>query len=101
MPLPLFAVALAEDRLDRSALVRATLAAEIHDPHSAVAVGYLDRVVPVDEVEGAAIAEARRLGAYSSRAYAQTKEVLRGPTVQRVLSGAEADLARFTVEPPA
>src|SRR5262245_51601683 len=100
MPLPLFALALAEDRLNRSELTRATLGAEIFDPHSAVEVGYLDRGVPADEVEGAAIAEARRLGAYSTRAYAQTKEVLRGPTVQRVLSGAEADLARFTVEPP-
>ena len=74
--------------------------AEIYGPAGAVDAGYLDRVVPVDEVEAAAIAEARRLGAYSSRAYAQTKEVLRGPTLDRVQAGAEADLARFTVEPP-
>ena len=46
---------------------------------------------PADE----AVAEARRLGAYSSRAYAQTKEVLRAGTLQRVLEGGEADLARF------
>lgn len=99
MPLPLFAVALAEDRLDRSALVRATLGAEIYGPAEATEVGYLDRVVPAEEVEAAAIAEARRLGAYSSRAYAQTKEVLRAGTVARVSEGAAEDLARFTVEP--
>jgi enoyl-CoA hydratase len=100
MPLPLFAVALAEDRLAPTALVAATLGARIYDPHGAVEVGYLDRVAPVDGVADEAIAEARRLGAYSSRAYAQTKEVLRAGTLQRVLEGGKADLARFTVEPP-
>ena len=100
MPLPLFAIALAEDRLVRTALVPATLAAQVYAPAEAAEVGYLDRVVPVDEVEAAAIAEARRLGAYSARAYAQTKEVLRAPTIQRVVEGGAADLARFTVEPP-
>ena len=100
MPLPLFAIALAEDRLDRRALVEATLSARVYAPQEAVEIGYLDRVVPVDEVEAAAIAEARRLGAYSSRAYAETKEVLRAGTVTRVLEGGAADLERFTVEPP-
>jgi len=100
MPLPLFAVALAEDRLVRSALVEATLAARVYAPKDAVAVGYLDSVVSVEEVEGAAIAEARRLGTYSARAYAQTKEVLRSDTIARVRERGTADLARFTVEPP-
>jgi enoyl-CoA hydratase len=91
---------LAEDRLDRSALVAATLAARVYAPQEAVSVGYLDSVVPVDEVEDTAVAEARRLGAYSSRAYAQTKETLRAPTIARVREHGTADLARFTVEPP-
>ncbi|HET9557315.1 MAG TPA: enoyl-CoA hydratase-related protein, partial [Actinomycetota bacterium] len=98
MPLPLFALALAEDRLDRRVVARATLGAEIFDPHGAVAAGYLDRVVPAAGVVAESVAEARRLGAYSSRAYAQTKEVLRGPVAARVREGAAADLARFTVE---
>lgn len=99
MPLPLFAIALAEDRLATAAVVPATLGAQVYDPHGATQVGYLDRVVPVDSVAGVAIAEARRLGGHSSRAYAQTKEVLRAGTLQRVREGGEADLARFTVEP--
>jgi enoyl-CoA hydratase len=98
MPLPLFAVALAEDRLDRTALVAATVGAQVYDPRGAAEVGYLDRVVPVDAVEAEAIAEARRLGAYNRTAYAQTKEVLRRATVARVRDGGTADLARFTVE---
>jgi enoyl-CoA hydratase len=101
MPLPLFAVALAEDRLARTALVEATVTARVYDPAGAVPAGYLDRVVPVEDVVAEAIAEARRLGAYSTRAYAQTKQLLRAGTLQRVREGGEADLARFTVDPSA
>ena len=98
MPLPLFAIALAEDRLARTELSRATLGAEIYDPAGAVAAGYLDRVVPAGAVAGEAIAEARRLAAYSTTAYARTKQVLRGPSIARVRAGTVADLARFAVE---
>lgn len=98
MPLPVFAVALAEDRLARTALVDATLGAAVYDPHGAAAVGYLDRVVPAGTVVDDAVAEARRLGAYSTAAYARTKQVLRAATLRRVAEEGEADLARFAVE---
>jgi enoyl-CoA hydratase len=98
MPLPQFAAELARDRLTPAAFTRATLAAEIYDPAGAVEVGYLDRVVPADEVEVAAIAEASRLSAYRAGAYARTKEVLRRATVDRVRAGTAADLALFNVE---
>jgi enoyl-CoA hydratase len=81
-------------------VVEATLGARVYDPHAAVAAGYLDRVVPVEAAAGEAVAEARRLGAYSTRAYAQTKELLRAGTLTRVREGGAADLDRFTVEPP-
>lgn len=100
MPLPQFAVELARDRLTPAALARATLAAEIYDPAGALEAGYLDRVVPADEVVGAAIAEANRLGAYRAGAYARSKEVLRRATVDRVEAGTAADMALFTVEAP-
>ncbi|HET6664394.1 MAG TPA: crotonase/enoyl-CoA hydratase family protein [Acidimicrobiales bacterium] len=100
MPLPLFATELARDRLSPTAFVRATLAAEIYDPEGAVQAGYLDRVVPVDEVVGVAIAEANRLSAYRAGAYARSKEVLRRATVDRIQAGTAADLALFTVEAP-
>ena len=100
MPLPQFAAELARDRLTPAAFTRATLAAEIYDPAGAVEAGYLDRVVPADEVEVAAIAEANRLSAYRTGAYARTKEVLRRATVDRVRAGTAADLALFNVEAP-
>src|ERR671911_1388128 len=43
MSLPLFALALAEDRLDRRHLSRATLGAQGYDPHGAVDAGHLAR----------------------------------------------------------
>jgi enoyl-CoA hydratase/carnithine racemase len=100
MPLPLFATELARDRLSPAAFVRATLTAEIYDPEGAVQAGYLDRVVPVDEVVGAALADAGRLSAYRAGAYARTKEVMRRPTVDRIEAGTAADLALFAVEAP-
>ena len=100
MPLPQFAVELARDRLTPAAFVRATLAAEIYDPAGAVEAGYLDRVVPADEVVQAAIAEANRLSAYRAAAYARSKELLRRATVDRAQAGTAADLALFSVEAP-
>lgn len=99
LPLPLFAAALAADRLNRPALVAATLGAQIYDPHGALAAGYLDRVVAAESVVDEAKAEAARLGGLRAEAYARTKQVLRAPTVERVAAGAAADLARFTAPP--
>lgn len=98
MPLPLFAIELGRDRLTPTARVRATLAAELYDPNGAVEVGYLDRVVPAQDCEREAIAEARRLGEYSGTAYALTKQLLRSPLAERVLAGGSADLALFSVD---
>lgn len=98
MPLPLFAVELARDRLAPEALVRATLAAEVYSPPDAVEVGYLDQVVDADACESAAITEARRLSAYATSAFAQTKRVLRQPVVERIFSGGASDLQQFSVE---
>lgn len=98
MPLPLFAVELARERLDPKALQRATLAAELYDPKGAVEAGYLDRVASPSECTAVAIAEARRLAAYSSAAYAQTKQVLRGPMIDRVRAVGRADVERFRVD---
>jgi enoyl-CoA hydratase len=100
MSLPLFAVELARDRLNPAYLVRATMTAEVFDPHGAVASGWIDKVVPAEECADVAIAEARRLGEYSSAAYSATKRSLRQPVADRVRAGAAADIGNFTVEQP-
>lgn len=98
MSLPLFAMELARDRLTPRALLQSTLLAELYDPQGALEVGWLDRVVPADEVETAAIDEARRLGQLSNAAYSQTKRMLRQPLIDRVKAGASADLGSFQIE---
>lgn len=93
MGLPRYATELAQARLAPGHLTRAAIQAEIYDPAGAVEAGYLDRVVPADECEGAAIAEARRLGELSTGAYSHTKLALRGAMIERVLAGIDADMA--------
>lgn len=87
MPLPRLFAELARARLSPRALSRATLAAELYDPRGGVEAGYLDQVVPVEECEAASIAEARRLGAYATEPYAQTKRILRQPIVDQIRAG--------------
>lgn len=91
MSLPSFATELARDRITPKALTAATLGAEVYDPRSAVEAGWLDQVVAAEDCVDAAIAEARRLGEYSPAAYAQTKRMLREPTVERARAGAARD----------
>jgi enoyl-CoA hydratase len=98
MPLPVFALELAQERLAPEARVRATLCAELYDPHGAVQVGYLDRVAPPESVVDEAIAEARRLGAYASTSYAITKRSMRQPVLDRIRADGGRSLREFAVE---
>ena len=97
MTLPQFALELAEERLSRRHLQRSVSQAEIYDPVAAVDAGYLDRLVPADQLEAASIAEARRLTELHPRAFAETKKKLRGAVVERIRAGLQADLASFVV----
>jgi enoyl-CoA hydratase len=98
MPVPILAMELARDRLAGVALPRATLFAEIYDPAGATAVGYLDRLVPKEELLDAAKTEAKRLGAFPRHAYAATKARLRGRTIEHIRATLEQDLE--TLLPP-
>lgn len=99
MILPTFAVKLAQDRLSRRHLLRATTMAEIYDPASAVDAGYLDRLVDADAVESTTLAEAARLAALPRRAFAGTKHHLRAKVADEMLLGLADDMVELT--PPA
>lgn len=92
MGLPRYAVELARDRLSRRHFTRATTQAEIYSPDDARDAGYLDRVVGLDDLVATAIAEARRLGEFSTGAYALTKQQGRADTIAAVLAGIDADM---------
>jgi enoyl-CoA hydratase len=62
MALPHFLRRLAEERLSKRHLQRATLLAELYSPSDAVDAGFLDRLVPAEQVVDAAIVRARELG---------------------------------------
>lgn len=97
MPLPIFAVEFARDRLTKASFLR-SITGTTYDPEGAATVGYLDRVVPADDVVAEALAEARALAALRTGAYARTKTNARGPMIEAALAGVDADLA--TVEGP-
>lgn len=92
MTLPTFVIDLATDRLTKTALPHATLGGRAYDAAGAAAVGYLDQVVPAEELEAAALAEAARLGELSAEAYGTTKRKLRGATIEKILAELDADL---------
>ncbi|MCB0970681.1 MAG: crotonase/enoyl-CoA hydratase family protein [Acidimicrobiales bacterium] len=98
LTLPIFGVELGRDRLLPTAHAEAIVAATVYDPAGAAAVGYLDRVVPAEDLEAEALAAARHLGELRSGAYGGTKDHLRGERIARVLAGLDADIA--TMELP-
>jgi enoyl-CoA hydratase len=95
LPVPMLAQEFARDRLAPAALQRALLGAQIYTPDEAIAAGYLDAVVPADDLLARATGEAARLGAFSRSAYRATKERLRGATIARITSSFDDDMARL------
>lgn len=90
--LPKFAVELARDRLVRRSFVASTMGGRVYDADDAVRVGFLDRVVPADDLVATAVAEARALGELRTSAYAATKLNARGELIQRELARLVADV---------
>ncbi|RWU17838.1 crotonase/enoyl-CoA hydratase family protein [Pseudomonas alkylphenolica] len=66
-------IELARDRLRRSAFHRSVINAEMFDPVSAVEAGFLDKVVPVEQLQEAALSAARQLKKINMNAHKHTK----------------------------
>ncbi len=92
MGLPWYGIRLAEARLSKRHRTRAILQAEIYDPAGAVDAGYLDEVVPADEVVDVAIGRARALGQLPRGAHGFTKGRLRDALAAEILDGLDADM---------
>lgn len=92
LPVPVLAMELARDRLLPTELVHATLEARIYDPAQALAAGYLDAVVPADQLLARAKAEATRLGALARPAFRATKARLRARTIEYIRAKMDDDL---------
>jgi enoyl-CoA hydratase len=92
MPVPVLAMELARDRIANTDLARATLMGTIYDPHEAARVGYLDAVLPADDVLAKAKEEAARLGGLSRMAFTATKTRLRGKTIAHIIATLDEDM---------
>ena len=66
-------IELARDRLRRSAFQRSVIGAEMFDPAGALQAGFLDEVVPPEQLQAAALAAAQRLQKLNMKAHAKTK----------------------------
>lgn len=100
MPVPRFAVELARDRLAAPHLLPSVLHAQLSTPADAVAVGYLDRVVPAADVAAEAVAHAEHLAAtIKPQAFVLTRRFLRAELAERLRQGMDEDMSLFDINP--
>ena len=93
MVLPDWAFTIAVERLSKRHIQRAVATARITSAAGAVDAGYLDEVVPVDEVLDVAVARAAEFASLDLRAYAGTVRRLRGDVIDRMETQIAADRA--------
>lgn len=85
-------IEIGRSRLHPAHLHRSMVLAEVYSPARAVEAGFLDRVVPPDEVFGAAQAAARAYVALDRQAHAATKARVREELVPRVKALIEREM---------
>lgn len=95
LPLPILAIELARDRLDPRHLTEATLLARQFDPEAARDAGYLDHVVPADQLLPRALDEARRLAGLGSVPFAASKRALRRDTIRHIRDTLDENIREF------
>jgi len=93
MTLPDWAYTIARERLSKRHLQRSITNARLTDPAHAVDVGFLDRVVPLENVVDAAVEEATALAALDPKAYARMMREFRGATLVAMADQIAADRA--------
>ena len=96
LPLPIFAMELARNRLSPSHFTKATALASLFSPRDAVDAGYLDEVVAADAVTETAIARASALSGYlKPNAFAQSRGTARQAVIDHILTTLDEDLESF------
>ena len=84
MPLPELPLLLARDRLDPRRLQESTLLGVLWEPAQAVAAGFLDLLVPAQELEDEVSRQARELALLPANAYSESIPSVRGATLARM-----------------
>lgn len=98
MPVPAFAVELCRDRLTAPAFTRAVQLAHVHDPHEALAAGFLDEVVAAETVVARSVEVAAELaGRLHPAPFRATRRTVRSALAADLRASLAADLAAFDV----
>jgi enoyl-CoA hydratase len=99
LPLPIYLTELAQQRLSRRHLTSATMLAHIFDPETALDAGFLDELADPDQAESIAVERAQHFAdTLNPRAFAASREPLRGPAAERIATTMASDIARFFVD---
>ena len=91
MTLPDWAYTICRERLSKRHIQRSITNARLTDPAGAVDVGFLDRVVPMEDVVSTAIDEATALAALDPGAYRGMMREFRGATLVAMADQVAAD----------
>jgi len=92
LTVPWFAIELARHRLHPAAFDRTVVNATMYSPNDAVAAGFLDRVVAVDELAGAGAEAAATLAQLDPVAHAATKLRARRAALEALRAAIETEL---------
>ncbi len=92
LTVPLFVVELARQRLTPAHFNRALVTATMYDPREAVAAGFLDRVVPAEELRAASLEAAEQLATLDPEAHKATKLRVRAAALEAVRAGIDTEL---------
>ena len=95
MTLPRAAAEFCRHRLTPAAFERATALSEIFDHEAAVAAGWLDELVPEDELLAAATARAVALTALDPKAHRETKARNRAAALDAIAEATRVDVEEF------
>ncbi|MCY1407168.1 Fatty acid oxidation complex subunit alpha [compost metagenome] len=84
-------IELARDRLSKSAFQRSVINGEMFDPRSAVDAGFLDKVVPTEQLMATAFAAAQQLKKINMTAHRNTKLKVRKPLLESLDKAIQMD----------
>lgn len=95
LTMPRFAVELCKMRLANAYLQRSVLNAEIYDPETAVAAGFLDRLASTADILSASHHAASELAKLPAHTFANTKQRLREEALARLGHALKLDATDF------
>ncbi|HET8707862.1 MAG TPA: crotonase/enoyl-CoA hydratase family protein [Pseudomonadales bacterium] len=95
MPMPNFPAQLCRAKLAPTYLTRAVLTAEIFNPEGAVNAGFLDRVVPAEELMAEAQKTAAALTRLNPMAFGMTRQVLNSQLLAKFAEAIKTDVNMF------